>query len=198
MEYPRKSTRLPDQMGYPRNQENDVADWTEEYAISNQHATTRICDVLIDDKEYFQVIVDAHDRLEKKLLPLCRALSWTRISRFTKLKTGTPHTSFSRVLCTFVYTTSWVKVSQVRSRSIHMSSMMSHVGACVVCSRFVFFLFLSHFYLSLSLSTCSLSYGRCRQEDRTRVFSHAPCTCDHTTFGSSCLKCAVTPSTCHP
>ena len=74
MKYPGKSTRLSDQMGYPRNQENDVADWAEEHAISNQHAATGICDVLIDDKEYFQVIADAHDPLEKILLPLCRAL----------------------------------------------------------------------------------------------------------------------------
>ena len=39
--------------------------------------------------------------------------------------------------------TSWLKVSQLAFHSICMSSMMSHVWACVVCSRFVFFLSLS-------------------------------------------------------
>ena len=34
---------------------------------------------------------------------------------------------FSHAPCTSVYTTSWLKVSQVRIRSIHMPSMMSHV-----------------------------------------------------------------------
>ena len=50
-----------------------------------------------------------------------------------------------------VHTTLWLKVSLVRIHSICMSSMMSHVWACVVCSRFVFFLSLSFLYF---LSHC--------------------------------------------
>ena len=42
----------------------------------------------------------------------------------------------------------WLKVFQVRSHSIHMPSMMSHVWACVVCPRFVSLLFISHFYFA--------------------------------------------------
>ena len=48
--------------------------------------------------------------------------------------------------------TSWLKVSQVRSHSIHMPSMMSHV----VLVLSLFSLFLTCFF-SLTLSTCSLT-----------------------------------------
>ena len=40
--------------------------------------------------------------------------------------------------------TSWLKVSSVRIRSIHMPSMILHFLACVVCPRFLSLLFISH------------------------------------------------------
>ena len=50
-----------------------------------------------------------------------------------------------------------------------------------------------------SRRTCGLIGSKCRQVHLTRHFSHAPCTCVHTTLcGSRCLSAHFTPSTCHP
>ena len=62
-------------------------------------------------------------------LRMCRQMHLTR--------------DFSRTLSLRAHTTLWLKVSLVRIHSICMSSMMSHVWACIVCSRFVFFLSLA-------------------------------------------------------
>ena len=67
-------------------------------------------------------------------------------SSSTSVDRYTSHESFSRTFSLCAHTTLWLKVSLVRIHSICMSSMMSHVWACVVCSRFVFFLSLSRLY----------------------------------------------------
>ena len=70
---------------------------------------------------------------------------------------NTSHVIFLMLFAHVMTLTSWFKVSQVRIRSFHMPSMMSHVWACVVCPRVVSFSLSLISTFSLTQSTCSLT-----------------------------------------